>query len=72
MKVWERRWRSLRLWAYLFGGNGFAEEDELCNNNGRCDSNFWHLVETNTAHELNSEDTRLSINWKGKTWGTIL
>lgn len=43
------------------GGNGFPEEDELCNNNGRCDCNFRHLVETYTAHELNSEDTRQGL-----------
>jgi hypothetical protein len=44
------RERKCKVLAHLLGRNGFPEEDELCKNNGRSDSNFSHLVETNTAH----------------------
>lgn len=48
MKVEQNKWGKIIL-TRLVTRNGFTEENELGENNGRSDSNFSHLVETNTA-----------------------
>lgn len=56
MKVEQNKWGKIIL-THLVTRNGFTEENELGENNGRSDSNFSHLVETNTAiDEQNGEE----------------
>lgn len=43
--------------THLIERNAFPKEYELCKNNGWSHGNFSHLVEPNTANELNCEET---------------
>lgn len=61
-RFFTNNWKELKgvlggLPTHLLERNGFPEENEFCKNNGRSDCDFSHLVETNTAHELNGEET---------------